>query len=79
QPLGWHYFVRRTGYLPYTKGKRKLKYEGVNYYWYIKKDSDHIPCIHVVSEDKSLQLTFGFDREIGIETQYVKRFLKTYL
>ncbi len=21
QPLGWHYFVRRTGYLPYTKNR----------------------------------------------------------
>lgn len=62
-----------------TKGKRKLEYEGVNYYWYIRKDSDHIPRIHIMSEDKALQLIFGFDREIGIGTQYVKKLLEKYL
>lgn len=62
-----------------TKGKRKLEYNGINYYWYIKKDSDQIPRIHVVSEDKTLQLTFGFDREIGIGTQYVKELLARHL
>ena len=43
------------------------------------KDSDHIPRIHVVSEDKALQLTFSFDREIGIGTQYVKELLAKQL
>ena len=43
------------------------------------KDSDHIPRIHVVSEDKALWLTFGFDREIGIGTQYVKELLAKQL
>lgn len=62
-----------------TKGKRKLEYDGINYYWYIKKDSDLIPRIHVVSEDKALQLTFSFDREMGIGTQYVKELLAKHL
>ena len=62
-----------------TKGKRKLEYNGINYYWYIRRDSDYIPCIHIVSEDKTLQLTFGFDREIGVGIQYVKKLLARYL
>ncbi len=62
-----------------TKGKRKLEYHGINYYWYIKKDSDHIPWIHIMSEDKSLQLVRGFDREIGIGTQYIRDLLSRYL
>ncbi|MDO4326456.1 MAG: hypothetical protein Q4E24_10565 [bacterium] len=62
-----------------TKGKRKLEYKGINYYWNIRKDSAHIPCIHIMSEDKALQLIFSFDREIGIGTQYVKKLLEKYL
>lgn len=61
-----------------TKRKRKLEYKGIHYYWYIKKDSDHIPRIYVVSEDKTLRLTFSFDSEIGIGTQYVKKLLEKY-
>ena len=42
-------------------------------------NSDYIPCIHIASEDKTLQLTFGFDREIGVGIQYVKKLLARYL
>jgi len=62
-----------------TKRKRKLEYQGIKYYWYIKKDSDHISRIHIMSEDKSLQLVRGFDREIGIGTQYIRDLLSRHL
>lgn len=36
-----------------TKGKRKLEYNGINHYWYIRRDSDYIPCIHIAAEVES--------------------------
>lgn len=60
------------------KGKHRLKYEGISYYWPVRKDSAPILRIHIISEDKALQRTFCFGREIGIGTQYVKKLLEMY-
>ncbi len=62
-----------------TKGKRKLEYENQTFYWYIKKDENGSPRIHILSEDKKLQLKFPFDREIGIGTGYIIELLEKHL
>lgn len=46
-----------------TKGKRKIVYMGNTYYWYIRYE-DGSPKIHIVSEDKKIQFSTGFDREM---------------
>ena len=58
-----------------TKGKRKVVFEGSTYYWHIKKDENEIPWIHIVSEDKSVYMKRGFDKEISVGSQYIKDIL----
>ena len=60
------------------KGKRRVEFGGETYYWFIKKNGDGIPEITIVSEDKSLRLTYGFDREMGIGAQYIKTLLEDH-
>lgn len=62
-----------------TKGKRKVVFDGKIYYWHIKKDKNDIPWIHIVSEDKSLYLKRGYDREISIGSYYIKKLLSNNL
>lgn len=58
-----------------TKGKRKVVFEGNTYYWHIKKDENEILWIHIVSEDKSVYMKHGFDKEISVGSQYIKDIL----
>ena len=63
-----------------TKRKRKLTFEGKNYYWYIREEGTdwRSPVIHIISEDKKLRLAYHFDRDIAIGTQYIKELLAMY-
>lgn len=54
-----------------TKGKRKLIYQDVAYYWYIAKNDDKHPVIHISSEDKKVHLSVPFDKELSIGTHYI--------
>lgn len=58
-----------------TKGKRKVTFREENYYWYIKKNDEGSPRIHISSEDKKLNLEYGFDRELAIDNAYIKGLL----
>ena len=62
-----------------TKGKRKLIYQGVAYYWYIAKTDDDHPVIHIPSEDKKVHLTFPFDKELSVGTHYIEDILSRNL
>lgn len=57
------------------KGKRKLVFQDKIYYWYIKKNSEGIPQIHISSEDKTVFLIRYFDSELCIGPQYIKSIL----
>jgi len=60
------------------KGKRKLEYQGNVYYWYIENDKDGVPKMRIISDDKKLQLTRGFDSEMVISSMYIKEVLKKH-
>jgi len=60
------------------KGKRKLEFQGESYYWYVKKDMNGIPKIHIISADKKLQLKYYFDKEMIISPAYIKETLQRY-
>ena len=60
------------------KGKRELEYDGKLYYWYIKKDENGFPKIHIMSDDKKLQLVEYFDKELPISSDYIKNCLRNY-
>lgn len=61
-----------------SKRKRKLIFQEENYYWYIRKNEEDVPVIHIVSEDKTLHLEYGFDRERGIGGHYIEELLSNY-
>lgn len=61
------------------KGKRKLIYQGVTYYWYIAKDDGEHPVIHISSEDKKAHLTVPFDKELPIGTRCIEDILSKNL
>lgn len=60
------------------KSTRKLEYEGINYYWYVRvNDLGH--RVHIMSEDKKLHLIYPFtDTEVPITSQDIRKHLKEY-
>ncbi|MDE7422204.1 MAG: hypothetical protein K2N51_00665 [Lachnospiraceae bacterium] len=61
------------------KGKRKMDYEGKVFYWFIRENSQGIPRIHILSEDKKIHLEYSlFDREVPVVSSYVRKLLKDY-
>lgn len=61
------------------KNKRIIKYEGQIFYWFIRMNNSKIPRIHILSEDKKINVEYSlFDREIPVTPSYVKQLLKEY-
>lgn len=61
------------------KGKRKLEYDGKNFYWFIRKSFKGIPRIHILSEDKKINLEYPMlDRDMPVSAYYIKQLLKQY-
>lgn len=61
------------------KGKRKLEYNGQVYYWFVRANLENIPKIHILSEDKKINLEYPlFDREVPVVSSYVKKLLDDY-
>ncbi len=60
------------------KNKRKLAFQGADYYWYIKKNDEDSPQIHIMSADKKIQLIYGYDKEICISAYYIRKLLQKY-
>lgn len=60
------------------KNKRKIVYEGVNYYWYVRVH-EHSHRVHIISDDKKLHLEYPFrDTEIPVTPQDIRNYLKEY-
>lgn len=48
------------------KNKRKIVYEGTNYYWYVRIN-EHGHRVHIISDDKKVHLEYPFlDTEIPV-------------
>ncbi len=61
------------------KGKRKLIFSDRVFYWFVRKDSSGIPKIHILSEDKKINLLYSlFDRDVPVVPAYVVQLLKKY-
>ncbi len=61
------------------KGKRKIEYNGNVYYWFVRKNSLGIPKIHILSEDKKINLEYHlFDSEVASTKKEVERLLRIY-
>lgn len=61
------------------KGKRKLEHEGKIFYWFVRRNSDGILRIRILSEDKKVNLDYPLlDREVSVVPAYVKKLLEEY-
>lgn len=59
------------------KNKRKIVYEGTNYYWYVRIN-EHGHRVHIISDDKKVHLEYPFlDTEIP-ENKGYKLFRKAF-
>ena len=60
------------------KGKRKFEYEGKIFYWFVRKNSSGVPRIHILSEDKGINLEYPlFDSEVPVTPAYIKHLLES--
>lgn len=60
------------------KNKRKIEYEGTNYYWYVRVN-DHGHRVHIISEDKKIHLEYPFiDTEVSVTPQDIRKHLKEH-
>lgn len=61
------------------KGKRKIEYNGILFYWFIRKNSFDIPKIHILSEDKKIHLEYSlFDSDVSTTKKEIERLLHRY-
>ena len=61
------------------KGKRKIEYNDNIFYWYVRKNSEGNPRIHILSEDKRINLEFApFDTELPVTPKEIKEKIESY-
>lgn len=61
------------------KGKRKIEYNDNIFYWYVSKKPDGNTKIHILSEDKRINLEFApFDAELPVTPKEIKTKLERY-
>ena len=59
------------------KGKRKLDYNGKFYYWFVRTDNAGELKIHILSEDKRVNLEYPvFDSEVPVTLVYIRHLLE---
>ncbi len=59
-----------------TKEKRKIVHEGSTFYWYVRSDGAGILRIHIMSEDKRINLEYPlFDSEVPVTPSYIRYLL----
>lgn len=60
------------------KGKRKIEYEKNTFYWFVRINNSGTPKIHILSEDKKINLEyFLFDKEVPVTPSYIRHLLKS--
>lgn len=62
-----------------TKGKRKIDYKGTPFYWFVRSNGVGILRIHILSEDKKINLEYPlFDSEVSVTPAYIRHLLDGY-
>lgn len=61
------------------KGKRKIVYNDNTFYWYVRKNPEGNPRIHILSENKRINLEFApFDSELSVTPKEIRVKLERY-
>lgn len=60
------------------KGKRKLVYNGITYYWFVRLN-EHGYSVHIISEDRKVNLNYPFfDSEKPVTPREICRRLEEF-
>ena len=61
------------------KGKRKIEYEGKIFYWFVRVGDRGNLKIHILSEDKKINLEYPpLDSEVPVTPSYIRQLLAAY-
>lgn len=61
------------------KNKRKIDYNGQSFYWFVRINSENQYRIHILSEDKAINLQYPrFDSEVPVTPVYIRKLLDEY-
>lgn len=61
------------------KGKRKINFKGNIFYWFVRANPAGHQRIHIMSEDKKVNLEFPpIDSEVPVEPSYIRELLERY-
>lgn len=62
-----------------SKGKRKHIYNNKTYYWFVRNNSEGILRIHIISDDKKINLEKTmFDTAVPVTGAYINTLLDEY-
>ena len=62
------------------KNKRRLIYKEKTYYWFVRKNKEGIPRLHILSDDKKMNLDLPlFDTEVPIAGDDIVRHIEHYV
>ena len=60
--------------------KRKIVYNDKIFYWFVRVDDNGNMRIHILSEDKKINLEYPpFDSELPVTPSYIRRLLDNFL
>lgn len=61
------------------KGKRRFQYGGQSFFWFVRADNTNTRRIHILSEDKKVNLEYPlFDSEVPVTPSYIRYLLEEY-
>ena len=59
------------------KGKRKIQYNGQSFFWFVRADKTNTQRIHILSEDKKVNLEYPLlDSEVPVTPSYIRHLLE---
>lgn len=62
------------------KNMRKIIHNDLLFYWYVRRNQEGIPRLHVISEDKKIILEEPlFDTEVSVTRDYLIKILDEHL
>ena len=62
------------------KGKRKIQYGDQIFFWFIRTNNTKSKRIHILSDDKRINLEYPFfDSDVPVTPSYIKCLLDSYM
>jgi len=61
-----------------VKGMSKLEFQGVDYFWSIKKNCSDCSIIYIMSADKKAVFTYDIDEDANVSSDYIRELLQSY-